>query len=56
MESGRVVDWLLVESSGNKRAELLALCARQLEKRSEDIEKAAEAQWRSRVVNDEYFI
>ena len=42
MESWRVVDWLRVERAGNKRAELLALCARQLERRPEDIEKAAE--------------
>ena len=43
MESWRVVDWLRVERAGNKRAELLALRARQLERRPEDIEKAAEA-------------
>ena len=47
MESWRVVDWLRVERAGNKRAELLALRARQLERRPEDIEKAAEAQRKS---------
>ena len=47
MESWRVVDWLRVEGAANKRAELLALRARQLERRPEDIEKAAEAQRKS---------
>ena len=55
MESWRVVDWLRVERAGNKRAELLALHARQLERRPEDIEKAAEAQWKSREANRKYF-
>ena len=47
MESWRVVDWLPLERAGNRRAELLALRARQLERRPEDIEKAAEAQRKS---------
>ena len=55
MESWRVVDWLRVERAGNKRAELLALRARQLERRPENIEKAAEAQRKNREVNREYF-
>ena len=41
MESRRVVDLLRLDRAGNKRAELLALRARQLERRPEDIEKAA---------------
>ena len=48
MESWRVVNWLRLERAGNKRAELLALRARQLERRPEDIEKAAEGQRKSR--------
>ena len=55
MESWRVVDWLRVERAGNRRAELLVLCARQLETRPEDIKKAAEAQRKSREANHEYF-
>ena len=55
MESWCVVDWLRVERAGNKRAELLALRARQLERRPEDIEKAAEAQRKNREANREYF-
>ena len=55
MESWCVVDWLRVERVGNKRVELLALRARQLERRPEDIEKAAEAQRKNREVNREYF-
>ena len=55
METWRVVDWLRVERAGNKRAELLALRAWQLERRPEDIEKAAEAQRKSREANREYF-
>ena len=55
MESWRLVDWLPVERAGNKRAELLALHARQLERRPKDIEQAAEAQRRSREANCEYF-
>ena len=51
MESWRVVDWLHVERAANKRAELLALRARQLERRPEDIEKAAEAQRKCREAN-----
>ena len=47
MESWRVVDWLRMERAENKRAELLALRARQLERRPEDIEKAVEAQRKS---------
>ena len=55
MESWCVVDWLRVERAGNKRAELMVLCARQLERRPEVIEKAAEVQWKSRESNREYF-
>ena len=55
MESWRVVNWLRVERAGNKRAELLALRARQLERRPEDIDKSAEAKWKSRDANREYF-
>lgn len=45
MESWRVGDWLHVERAGNKSMELLALRARQLERRPEDIEKVEQA-WR----------
>ena len=55
MESWRVVDWLRVERAWNKRAELLALRARQLERRSENIEKVAEAQRKRREANRDYF-
>ena len=55
MESWCVVDWLRVESAGNKRAELLALRARQLERRPVDIKKVAEAQWKSREANRHCF-
>ena len=55
MESWRVVSWLHVERAGNKREELLALRARHLQRRLEDIEKAAEVQRKSREANREYF-
>ena len=55
MESWRVVDRLRVERAGNKTAELLALRTRQLERRPEDSEKAAEEQCMSREANREYF-
>ena len=55
MENWPMVDWLGVERAGNKRVELAALRARQLEKRPEDIEKAAEAQRKSRLANRQYF-
>ena len=55
MESCRVVNWLHMERAGNRRAELQALHARQLKRRPEDIEKAAEAQRKSREANREYF-
>ena len=44
-----------VERAGNRRAELLALRARQLERRPEDIEKAVGAQRKSQEANREYF-
>ena len=44
-----------VERAGTKRAELLALRARQLERRPEDIEKAAEVRRKSREAIREYF-
>ena len=53
MESWCVVDCWRVERAGNKRAELLALRTRQLERRPENIEKAAEAQRKSREANRE---
>ena len=43
IESWHMVDWLPVERAWNKRGELLAQHARQLERGLEDIEKAAEA-------------
>ena len=50
-----MVDRLCRERAGNKRAELLAVRARQLGRRPEDIEKAAEAQRKSREANRKYF-
>ena len=41
-----MVDWLHVERAGKKSVELLALRARQRERRREDIQKAAEASGR----------
>ena len=55
MESWRVVERLRVERAGNKRAELLALRARRLKRRPEDVEKAAEARRKSREANRKYF-
>ena len=55
IESWPVVIWLRVERAGNKRVELLALRARRLERRPEDIKKAAEAKQESRQANCEYF-
>ena len=54
MESCHVVDWLRVERDKNKRPELLVLRARQLDKRPEDIEQAAEVQWKSQEANKEF--
>ena len=50
-----MVNWLHVDRAGNKRAELLALRARQRQRRPEDIEKAAEGQRKSREANRQYF-
>jgi hypothetical protein len=54
-ESWRVVEWWQVERADNPRAELLALRARQLERRPGDLLRAAEAQRKSREANREYF-
>src|SRR5437588_3793274 len=54
-ESWRVVEWRTVERADNPRAELLALRARQLERRPGDLVRAAEAQRRSREADREYF-
>ena len=54
-ESWHVVDWLRMEKAGNKRTELLALHTRQLERRPEDIEKAAKVQRKSQEANCKYF-
>lgn len=43
MESWRVVEWWRVEKAENPRSELLVQRARQLERRPEDLENAAEA-------------
>lgn len=51
IESWRVLEWELVAGSDNPRGQLLALRARQLERRPEDIEKAAAALRRSREDN-----
>lgn len=55
MDSWCVVDWLRVERPGNKSVGLLALLARQLERRREDIKKAAHVQRKSREVICECF-
>ena len=54
-ENWRIVEWRAVERADNPRAELLALRARQLERRPGDLLRAAEAQRRSRDANREYF-
>ena len=43
-----------MERAGNKRAELLAFRARQLERTPEDMEKAAEAQRKNREAYHNY--
>ena len=50
-----VIDWAAVELSENPRAELLALRARQLERRTEDLQTAAEMLKKSRESNKAYF-
>ena len=55
VESWQVVEWRRVARAAKPRAELLALRARQLERRPEDLERAAEAQRKSGKSNREYF-
>ena len=55
MESWRVVEWERIAASANPRADLLALRARQLERRPEDLARAAESQRKSREANRDYF-
>ena len=55
VESWQVVEWRRVARAANPRSELLALGARQLERRPEDLERAAEAQRKSRESNRKYF-
>ena len=50
-----VIDWRSVETSENPTAELLAVRARQLEHRAEDLEEAAQIQRKSREANKAYF-
>jgi hypothetical protein len=50
-----VVDWQQVQNSENPRAELLAVRAQQLERRPEDLERAAAAKKKSREANKRYF-
>ena len=54
-ETWGVLDWKAVERAENGRAELLALQARQLERREEDLETAAANQRKSREANKAYF-
>src|SRR5437660_522519 len=54
-ESWRTAEWRAVERAANPRTKLLALRARQLERRPGDLLRAAEAQRRSREANREYF-
>ena len=49
------MDWRTVETSENPRAELLALRTRQLERRKDDLQKAAEMQKQNREANKAYF-
>ena len=55
VESWQVVEWRCVARAANPRAELLVLRARQLERWPQDLERAAEAQRKSREANCEYF-
>jgi len=50
-----VMDWRSIETSENPRAELLAVRARQLECRPEDLDEAAQMQKKSREANKAYF-
>ena len=50
-----VMDWRSIETSENPTAELLAVRARQLERREEDLEEAAQIQRKSREENKAYF-
>ena len=50
-----LIDWRAVEASDNPRAGLLALRARQLERRKEDLRSAAEMLKKNRESNKAYF-
>ena len=50
-----VMDWRSIETSENPTAELLAVRARQLERKEEDLEEAAQIQRESREANKAYF-
>ena len=54
-ETWAVMDWRSIETSENPTAELLAVRARQLERRAEDLEEAAQIQRKSREANKAYF-
>lgn len=54
LETWRIVDWESIADAENPRAELLALQARQLEQRPEDLAAAAERQQQSRESNCEH--
>src|SRR5205807_8510275 len=54
-ETWGVLNWKVVERAENGRAELLALRARQLERREEDLETTAANQRKSREANKAYF-
>ena len=52
--TGAVMDWRSIETSQNPTEELLAVRARQLERRAEDLEEAAKIQRKSREANKAY--
>ena len=54
-ETWALMDWRAIETSENPRAELLALRTRQLERRKEDLQEAANMQKRNREANKAYF-
>jgi len=50
-----LMDWRTIETSENPRAEVLALSARHLERKKEDLKEAAEVLKRNREANETYF-
>ena len=50
-----VMDWRSIETSENPTGELLAVRARELERRAEDLDEGAQIERKSREVNKAYF-